>query len=1627
MTSRCLILSGVFLLFPLHPSIGLSGTKTWTQSTTTDFAGNQLMNISPAPSGGVWIAHAFSKTSPDHFEDAPHRFTAKDGAGRFVATWVSGGNVYAQRYSSAGVALGATIAVNDSPAGADPQCSAALFDDGTYIVVWNDSYLAGTLSGKMQGQIIKFDDTKRGSNFFIYDTANDAGECPAAFANNADQTFWIFAPLQAGQAYKIYVQKMDKNGNKTGNPFPLDTGNLTIFERGMAVSAVNGGFAVAWEGSNGESSWDSDIYLREYSLAGTAVTPTNKVNDDQGLIAQSQPALCWDENTNLFVVWEDYRYASQQGGSEQRVCGQVFDSQCTRIGANVPLEDTDTLYSRYPEVEYSSGQYHVSWLAWNRVPQTEQTMTNTWGFAPITSGMMISSVFDAGPGGTSLKSISWMFDGATHGSVQMKVKSADVLTNLLATPWHGPADTAGLYTIPSGEQIGTFAAAGRFVQYAAFLNSLDGQSPLIHSVSITYANLDSIPPAKPSSLLATPGHHSIALSWDSNRETDLAGYFIYRGTKSGTYDGNWKKTVPAGQTSFVDYSALLDTVYFFAVSAFDSCHNESPLSNEATCSSGKISIYVTQEGSIAGDGSLLNPFPTITQGLRIALEGDTVVVLDGTFSEVLKIPAGVSLVGTGPQRCTISSWFDLHDRSFLSGFTLTSLLRCVDGRPVVSDNTFLTTSVGPPSGLAIQVLDASAPSILRNYIVSPTFMGTGIQDLSAQTHVIRNNIIVASDVGIDLPGYGGPAIINNTIVASTLGAINSGTTYPVVIINNVLISNGQYHVPALEFTPQASAVVLYNDIVPPLTTSTGTGNISLDPLFVDPTTQNFHLQAGSPARDAGDPDMQYRDPDGSRNDMGAFGGPDPYPEKAPAPLVRSITLTGGSASPGDTASLTVLIDDPRGVRQAGFTLEFDPSLLSLLSLVPGTPGELIYNVSPFGGGVSFSFDANGPLQTGQESLVKVLFFVNPKSVAGNASPVTFKSASLIDANHQPVVLRSVSSGTVVVNQYTDGKHHVFVDAGNTGTENGTRLHPWKSIMKGMTAASAGDSILVAGGIYSEEVLMKDSVHLVGSGAPVTILLAPSDQPAVMFESMHAAEVTGFTLRADGNHQPAWPLIMCSASSPVVRLNRFDASLASQIGIHCYNGGNPAVQNNYFFGTTVLVAGTSPLLEGNVIEAGNGPGGGITCSGGASPVISRNRIDGASGSGIMCNGGTAVISDNWIICGMGPQPALLLSGLTSAAVRNNIIFDTSSHGIGMSVSSSSGVDVINNTLVTHLRGVVESNSSVNLMNNIITGNGDRGLQGSSGTASNYNDLWANTTNYSGVSPGVNDFSGDPLFRNLLQGDLRLAVGSPCINAGNPSVEYLDRDGSRNDVGAFGGPNADSTWYVTNAARLAFDSVTSTTSDTVQIPLRGVNITGMAGLSLTLSYDPATLRILEARAGSATKRFSVTTVQVSKGYESISLTSGSGIADEKGDVLSLVCAIQTSYTGTTVIHCDSAQMFDAMLCARGCGLPRDCSIAIIPTGVRNPGGESLPAKFSLLPNYPNPFNPSTNIAYDVPRTSVISLAMYDILGRLVATLVNGSQVPGRHVVEWNAAGLASGVYLCRLQSGNFMQVKKVLLLK
>lgn len=91
------------------------------------------------------------------------------------------------------------------------------------------------------------------------------------------------------------------------------------------------------------------------------------------------------------------------------------------------------------------------------------------------------------------------------------------------------------------------------------------------------------------------------------------------------------------------------------------------------------------------------------------------------------------------------------------------------------------------------------------------------------------------------------------------------------------------------------------------------------------------------------------------------------------------------------------------------------------------------------------------------------------------------------------------------------------------------------------------------------------------------------------------------------------------------------------------------------------------------------------------------------------------------------------------------------------------------------------------------------------------------------------------------------------------------------------------------------------------------------------------------------------------------------------------------------------------------------------------EEMPAVFSLSHNYPNPFNPSTKIKFALPKSGNVSLKVYNPLGQEVTTLVDQELTPGVYEETWNATGTASGVYFYRLRAGDFVETKRMLLLK
>lgn len=340
---------------------------------------------------------------------------------------------------------------------------------------------------------------------------------------------------------------------------------------------------------------------------------------------------------------------------------------------------------------------------------------------------------------------------------------------------------------------------------------------------------------------------------------------------------------------------------------------------------------------------------------------------------------------------------------------------------------------------------------------------------------------------------------------------------------------------------------------------------------------------------------------------------------------------------------------------------------------------------------------------------------------------------------------------------------IYVDIKNiSGTEDGSEAHPYNKIQNAVDAANAGDTLKVLMGIYNENITMKDGVVIQGSGANVTTIDGGGSGSVVTALSVDSkAKLDGFTL-TNGKARSGGGIYL-NHSSPTITNCIISSNGAS------YRGG--AIYGN----------GSSPVVSNNVITHNTAyGGGGIFFLNPSSATISNNIIMNNSCAGSGLGGG-----------------GIYLDYTSNPKVLNNIIAnnDGGQKGGGIAVNAGSPT-IINNTIVGNSArlgaGIYNwHNSSATVMNSIIWGNTDP-------IYLDYSNYGGNTTiavNYSDVQggyTGTGNIDVAPLFvdHDPAVGDYHLQSNSPCIGAGDSSPEYNDPDGTRNDMGAYGGPGAKS---------------------------------------------------------------------------------------------------------------------------------------------------------------------------------------------------------------------------------------------
>lgn len=142
--------------------------------------------------------------------------------------------------------------------------------------------------------------------------------------------------------------------------------------------------------------------------------------------------------------------------------------------------------------------------------------------------------------------------------------------------------------------------------------------------------------------------------------------------------------------------------------------------------------------------------------------------------------------------------------------------------------------------------------------------------------------------------------------------------------------------------------------------------------------------------------------------------------------------------------------------------------------------------------------------------------------------------------------------------------------------------------------------------------------------------------------------------------------------------------------------------------------------------------------------------------------------------------------------------------------------------------------------------------------------------------------------------------------------------------------------------------------------------------------------------------------------------------------LTTNIQT-FTDSVSVPAKDLLKLEFMLGTAGLGDVWIDDVSIIETSPLPNGIDKQENQQLLLRNYPNPFNCSTTIVYQVKEHGVVTLKIVDMMGKEVATLVNEQKVKGEYSVDWNAVGLTNGIYFCRLQNGQFIEVRKIQLIK
>ncbi len=531
-----------------------------------------------------------------------------------------------------------------------------------------------------------------------------------------------------------------------------------------------------------------------------------------------------------------------------------------------------------------------------------------------------------------------------------------------------------------------------------------------------------------------------------------------------------------------------------------------------------------------------------------------------------------------------------------------------------------------------------------------------------------------------------------------------------------------------------------------------------------------------------------------------------------------------------------------------------------------------------------------------------------------------------------------------------------------------------SIQSAIDACVHHDTVVVANGTYHENVNFRGKNIVVGSE-----FLFTSNRQDV-FETI-----------IDGS-QPAH-----SDTASCVLIISGEDETAELVGFTLTGGTGTALRDQdngllYVEGGGVILEETQAVVRNNLIignSASRTPGG----------------ISSAGGGGIRAGFSGAHIYNNVIVNNTGRYGGGVVVNFDSTILRNNIIAmnrggeDYGGGGLWINGRNETCY-VENNTIVgnfSSLRGGGIRRTSMNMVgtNNLVWGN--RSVQiGAEISGAPANTICTYCCVRGGFA-GEGNISDYPLFAS---DDLQLETGSPCINSGNPDASLNDPDGSRSDIGAYGGPGSSASpampvWPILfladNLVEFVWDSARQNYIGSQIIENRG---TGFLLVDSVTFGSNRIDRVHPMAFPYAVRQFmtdSVTFTWTPDGQAEITDTA-------------------------FVYHNDTTRAIPLVLILHGS-----------TNTLAEHRGSAWPNDLALGNAYPNPFNPVLTIPFSLTRATDIQITIHDVLGRQVTTIANERIHAGEHSLVWDAADFPSGPYVVRLQARGRTFDQSVMLLK